>query len=364
MLIKNLKINNLRNLKSVDLSPHPGLNILHGDNGAGKTSVIESLVVLAKGRSFRSGQIASLIGPENDSFLVVAQTFDEQGREHKMGLERSATDWQARLDGRDVTQLSDLASRVPLALLEPNSHLLISGPPDGRRRFLDWGVFHVEQGYLVTWRRYSRAVKQRNAALRNKDGVMTKSLDPLVEELGQTIDIARNQQVNALTNYLEDIIHRLSPALPSVRLTYEKGWKGVSLREALEASRPRDLERGATGPGPHRADLNIILNGQPARERLSRGEQKILSAALILSQAGLMAASGETPLLLLDDVSSEFDQGHLKAVMSLGLELGAQIWVTSTSIAHYAFIERNKCRMFHVEQGEIHVAENPQTPHH
>ena len=137
MFIKTLNINNLRNIKSVELDLNPGLNYLLGDNGAGKTSVLEAIVVLAKGRSFRSGQISSLLGPESDEFRIVAQTERADKQKLTLGIERTAKDWKARKNGQDVKQLSELASHLPLVLIEPNSHLLVSGPPDGRRRFLD-----------------------------------------------------------------------------------------------------------------------------------------------------------------------------------------------------------------------------------
>ena len=134
MLIKSININNLRNIKQAEIKPGPGLNVFYGDNGAGKTSILESLIILAKGRSFRSGNTGALIGPEGDSFRVVAALEDQEQNLHKVGLERSGNDWKARIDGSDARQLSDLASLMPLVLLEPNSHLLVSGAPEGRRK--------------------------------------------------------------------------------------------------------------------------------------------------------------------------------------------------------------------------------------
>lgn len=353
MHIKSLSINNLRNINSVDIDFHPQLNFLVGDNGAGKTSVLESVVVLAKGRSFRSGHISALIGPQGESFRVVARTEQSDKRTNTLGIERSRSEWKARRNGSDVLQLSDLAVDLPLVLIEPNSHLLVSGAPEVRRRFIDWGVFHVEPEYLVTWRRYARAMKQRNAALRGRDRPVAESLDGIMAELGERIADSRRKQVDKLSEYLKETINRLSPELVGVKLKYDCGWKSGGLAEALQDSIDRDLERGATGPGPHRADLQIYQHKRVAKERLSRGEQKALSSALLLAQARLMAEAGEVPMLLLDDLASEFDESHLARLMGLARGLGGQIVITGTSVNDGYGAPPGAHRMFHVEHGKI-----------
>lgn len=353
MLIKTLNINNLRNLKSVDMTLNPQLNYLLGSNGAGKTSVLESIVVLAKGRSFRSGQIDALLGPDGELLRVVATTKSADEHNQTLGIERSRSQWKARRNGEDVKQLSDLAIHLPLVLIEPNSHLLVSGPPEGRRRFLDWGVFHVEPDYLVQWRRYSRALKQRNAALRRRDGRLIDSIDEVLSELGESVDSARRTQADRLSPMLERTVEELSPELEDISLRYEKGWRAEKLSLALQSSRQRDLERGSTGPGPHKADLSLYVGKKPAKERLSRGEQKVLAASLLLSQGRLMVETGETPLLLMDDLASEFDEAHLSTVLEAGRNLQCQIWITGTSVKPYESMMGGEYAMFHVEHGTI-----------
>lgn len=353
MYIKTLKINNLRNLKSVSLDLDPGRNYLFGDNGAGKTSVLESIVVLAKGRSFRAGKIATLIGSEAENFRVVANIITPDKSEKILGIERTGSEWKARNDGEDVKQLSDLAGYLPLVLIEPNSHLLVSGPPDGRRRFLDWGVFHVEHDYLVLWRRYTRALKQRNAALRKQNNAMAENLDEILTGLGEKIHAARNRQLKKLSAILKETMKDLSPGLGDVKLRYDKGWKGQGLLSALQSTLMQDLDRGVTGQGPHRADLPVYLNRKPAKDRVSRGEQKIISAALLLSQARLMAESGEKPILLMDDLASDFDQYHLCRVLELAEQLNAQVWITGTSYLPYVSLGVGSHATFHVEHGKI-----------
>jgi DNA replication and repair protein RecF len=329
------------------------LNCFIGDNGAGKTTILEALSVLSKGRSFRSGQIASLIGPAANNFQVVCKITNQAGDAHQLGMERNSDSWVARHNGEDVSQLSELTQLLPYVLLEPNSHTLVSGPPDTRRKYLDWGVFHVEHAYLMLWRRYNRVLKQRNAALRQTDRMVVESLDEQFIQLGEKLHIARDQHAASLNRILDKQFSLFSENLEGVQLNYRKGWSGESLEQAIQVSYMRDLERGATGPGPHKADLLLTLNGSPAKERLSRGEQKAMTAAMIIAQAEMISESGETPVLMLDDISSELDEIHLGHVLREGLKLGAQILLTGTVLAPAIKSCEASYKVFHVKQGSV-----------
>lgn len=353
MWVKYLQINNLRNITNADLQAHPKLNVFYGDNGAGKTSILEAVILLAKGKSFRAGSMGSLIGPATDTARVVARVAEEGGAEHQLGLERSVGGWRGRLDGGDVAQISELAQRLPFALLEPGSHLLVSGPPETRRRFLDWGVFHVEHRHLDTWRRYARAVRQRNAALRMAKRSLVASLDPQLVEFGESLDQARNRFIIDLQEVLAGLLAELSPQLPPVSARYLRGWREERLSEALASGLERDLERGVTSSGPHRADLLLEIDGMAARERLSRGEQKILAAAMVLAQAEIIRRGGSRPLLLLDDLASEFDAGHVERVIHTGMAMQAQAWITGTSKAALTVCAPREASVFHVEHGRV-----------
>jgi len=205
----------------------------------------------------------------------------------------------------------------------------------------------------MLWRRYNRVLKQRNAALRQSNPMVIDSLDPQLVSLGEQLHQAREKHVNSLCQMLQEKLPLFSQTLEAIDLTYKKGWKGDDLERAIARSRPRDMERGSTGPGPHKADLLLTLEGTPAKDRLSRGEQKAMTAAMVLAQAQLITESGERPVLMLDDLSSEFDEQHLDKVLAAGMELGVQIWVTGTQLAPAIKAREGDCRVFHVEHGKV-----------
>jgi len=353
MRVKSLNISNLRNIASTQIDPVSRLNCFTGDNGAGKTSVLEALVVLSKGRSFRSGQISSLIGASNNTVQIVSTTESQSGQKHKLGMERGTESWTARHNGEDVTQLSELTHLLPYVLLEPSSHTLISGPPDGRRKYLDWSVFHVKHEFLTLWRRYSRVLKQRNAALRQSNASVIKSLEPQFTRLGEQMHAEREHQAEKLAVMLQKTLPIFNQTLDGVGLSYRKGWSGGSLFDAIQVSGQSDRERGVTGPGPHKADLRLTLDGSLAKEKLSRGEQKAMTAAMIMAQAKLICDSGEPPLLLLDDLSSELDEEHLQNVLDAALEMNVQIWLTGTQLVPAVKACDADYAVFHVEHGDV-----------
>jgi DNA replication and repair protein RecF len=347
--IKELRIDNLRNLVSVQLRAHPALNVLVGDNGAGKTSILEAIMVLSRGRSFRTTVTSELIGPAGASLKVFAETAGDDGRIGRLGLERAGKHWKARKNAVELSQISQLTRSLPLVLMEPNSHLLVSGTPEHRRKFLDWGVFHVEHGFLQIWRRYSRALKQRNAALRGKNEEVIDSLDPILCPLGEQLNELRMAHAVNVNQEVEGLLPRLSKTMGKIAIQYRNGWGEGDFSQALSENRSRDLERGQTHQGPHRAELVLMAGENLARTVLSRGEQKTLSAALLLAQAGLLSRLGEKPLVLLDDLASEFDENHFNCVLSMALEIGGQTWLTGTRLPELS----NEHSVFHVERGEV-----------
>ena len=349
MIIRKLQVENFRNLKRIEVAPHARLNFFLGANGAGKTSLLEAVVVLSRGRSFRTSHASELIGTHDGTFRVFALTEGQGGVSQRLGLERSGRRWRGRKDGLDLSQLSELTRALPLVLMEPDSHLLVSGPPEVRRRYLDWGMFHVEHGFLEAWRNFSRALKQRNAALRKQQKGVLDSLDAVLALNGERLSHYRRAHFESIATNINAILAELDSSLSDISLAYQPGWQATDYANTLSANRSRDLERGMTTAGPHRADIAMMCGASPARAVLSRGEQKVLAAALVLTQAEQLSRAGERPVILLDDLASEFDSKHFASVLTQALACEAQVWVTGTRDSGW----HEPCATFHVEQGAL-----------
>ena len=348
MYITHLQIESFRNLGKVELKADSRLNILYGANGAGKSSVLEAVYLLARGRSFRTVQPKELIQHETGAFRIFLETRD--GSEvHRLGLQRNMKDWKARRDGQDIAQLSDLSRYLPVILLDPNSHSLVSGSPDGRRRYLDWGVFHVEPDFLDVWRKYARCLRQRNAALKARQKSVAISLQEMMSPLAHRLDQQRAAYFDRLTGRVVEYLQLDNSSLDQLQMQYSRGWKAESLEEALNNGLSRALEYGVTHQGPHRADIRLTLPGGAAKAFLSRGEQKIVAASLLLAQATLQAETGRKAVLLFDDLAAEFDKRHFNSVLEAAYQGAEQVWLTG--------VERPKvggeASWFHVEHGRI-----------
>ncbi len=347
MSIDRLWIRAVRNLKALEIFPSPGVNWLHGRNGAGKTSVLEAIYILGRGRSFRASQIGNVIQHEASELQVVARRPDEV----TLGVERSRDDWRGRIAGKDSHRISEFATALPLVLIEPDSHRLVDGGPDRRRQYLDWQLFHVEPGYLNAWQRYARLLRQRNAGLKSKarDTVLDAIDQPLVDA-AVAINRLRQMQVDLLENTLAELLSELGFHLPgTVNIRYRPGHPSEqSLMDALKSQRARDRERGFTQRGPHRAELILRCDDHAAASELSRGQQKLLALALLLSQLRILNQYGEqTPVLLLDDPISELDREHLGILLEWLPQQTFQSWITATEPGPEPY------RLFHVEHGSV-----------
>lgn len=354
MRFETLRLQNLRCFDHVELALEPGINLLLGPNGAGKTSVLEAAYLLSHGRSFRAGGRDVLQRRGEKAFSVYAELVLARGGRHRLGLGREAGRWVARLDGSQPENIGELLQHCAVVCFEPGSHALISGGSEERRSFLDWGVFHVEPEFLVTWRRYQRALKQRNTLLRQQ--APADWLAPWEAEMAaaaERIDLARRTYVEALAAWIGGTAEAFIAELGAAQLSYRRGWpEGAALADQLAERRDQDYARGHTTAGPHRADWSLAFPGAPSREHLSRGQEKLCALACVLAQAALHAERcGEWPVIGLDDLASELDQVHQRRVVGRLMAGAAQILVTGTELP--PALAGLEAALFHVEQGRI-----------
>lgn len=352
-LLQRVGVRDFRCFTALDVSPGSGLNILGGANGAGKTSFLEALFFLSRGRSFRTGDWKNLWRQGAAGFEIHAAVQSGQ-RLVNIGVARGSEERQSRVDGQPAESQAELAAVLPVLLIDPHSHLLIEGGPGLRRQFLDWGVFHVEQPGVTEWRRYRRALRQRNALLR--EGAPPRMLSGWDRELaaaGTALDAGRRAFLARYTPVLQALLPKLLDDA-DVELRYRAGWPETrSLDEALRESAASDRARGATSVGPHRAEVGIRWNGVPAQERVSRGQQKLLAAALLLAQAQLYRAThSQSCLLLVDDPVAELDAKRLERFLEVLVDVAAQALLTCVEASPLIHAVP-KAKRFHVEQGSI-----------
>jgi DNA replication and repair protein RecF len=335
------------------LTPHPRHNLVLGDNGAGKTSLLEALCVLTRGASPRAAPAALVRDGSSDWHLkatVGTSGAPQDGREVEVWW--GAGRCSAVLDGARQTQ-AQLAASLPLQVIDPARVRIVEGDPTVRRRLLDWGLFHVEQRFLPCWRRLRVALAQRNAALRQ--GAPSSALAPWDREfeiVALELDDMRQRYWRELEPALQG---QLATLLPGERweVRYARGWSSQrTLAEALARSHGQDRRLQRTTNGPHRAELWFAQDGHPARGRASRGQQKLLVAALVLAQCRLIERkTGRAPVVLLDDFCAELSAAAQARLWAELAGYAGQVFVSALEFPEAA--RGADLAVFHVEHGTV-----------
>ena len=351
MSLGRLQVTDFRCLQSVELELDPQFTLISGPNASGKTSLLEAMYVLGRGRSFRTRRLEHLIRHGAERFVVFGEVRSAH-RQVPMGVEGSRAGIRAQIDGDKPSSLAELALQLPVQIIDPEVHHLIEEGPSRRRRFLDWGVFHVEQSFVGHWQRYQQVLKQRNAALKaHQPRAIVSVWDTDLVRSGELLSDARARYVATLGPRAEAIGRNLLGM--ELSLSYRSGWpKDQSMAEALLQSWSHDQEAGATQIGPHRAELAIRLDGTAVKDRISRGQQKLLAAALLIAQIKLFPeGSPVQPSLLLDDPAAELDDERLAGLIREVSSQSVQLIVTTLHGEFPAFGEPG--RRFKMSGGQL-----------
>jgi DNA replication and repair protein RecF len=345
------KATNFRVFQDLEVNLHPQYNLIYGDNASGKTSLLEAIAYLGRGRSFREANTKELLKHDTNDFLLFGKTSNLQ-QVAKLGLTNGSGGLGVSVNGNHKGGLESLARALPLQIIDPNIHNLVAGSPEERRRFLDWVVFHVEPSYLKLWRNYKRSLKQRNLLLKNNGSLdEIRSWNKGFSGLGESIHLLRSSVFEILEPSLAQITSNFLG--DEVNFSYERGWHDdVSLEQALIKNEPRDSHLKSTQVGPHRADISISFDARTAKKQVSRGQQKLLACAMVLGSIEIVQEYTEQPLLLLlDDPAAELDGNSIKKLMDEVVLLGAQ--VIATSIDFNKTLLPGEPHVFHVEHGQI-----------
>jgi len=357
-MLQRLQLTHFRNYHEQVLSPAPRLSVVSGDNGSGKTSLLEAIYLLGTGRSFRTAKLANVVENGQEQATLFAELRLDSGP-HRVGISRNHQGLvDARIDGAKVQGMSALARMLPVQVLHPGTVQLIEGGPGERRRYLDWLMFHVEHDFLVVWQRLREAVSQRNRLLKS-GSVSLRELriwDQQVAVNSARIDQLRRQHLPALEAAFQALLQRFEGGPADVTLGLHSGWaQGEDIESALLKHRDQDIRRGFTSVGAHRADLTLRSSKGAVKEVLSRGQQKVVAYALVTAQIQLyQSLTGKTCLVLVDDLTSELDQTNETRVLDTVLSTGNQAIVTTLderiSLPHLA---ADDVSVFHVEHGVL-----------
>ena len=343
MIVTSITISDLRNIESLTLNPCSGINQLTGENGAGKTTVLESIYLLSCGRSFRTRKVPRLLAPGKDSFSVRLEFTDPSTTtQHQAGIQKTRDgETRLKLDYQSLNSIVEVTRLLPVKVINPDSHQLVQEGPDQRREFIDWGVFHVEQSYFQIWKQFRRALQQRNQMLKSHGNAQELSAwDRELAVSGEIVHSMREKYVDELGPIVEAFVSEFGMK-QKITLKYRAGWNRENpLIEALTAEQQQDFPPAFTSVGPHRAELAVSADGVAAKDILSRGEQKLLVYALHFAQLELFRkATARQPVVLLDDLAAELDQAFSQQVVSALAKMGLQVFITGNNAIQSEHLE-------------------------
>ncbi|WP_133405221.1 DNA replication/repair protein RecF [Parashewanella tropica] len=358
MSLSQLHIHQFRNIKSARLQFDAGLNLICGENGSGKTSVLEAIYFLGMGRSFRSHLSQRVIQYETNELTLFAELNQPEGK-MKLGLRRYRNgDIDVRLQGEKLKRLSELAETLPIQVITPESFSLLFEGPKARRQFIDWGAFHSDHKFHGVWGNVRRILKQRNQLLKQQASQETlKVWDAELVRYTEAVTEIRNHYVDSLNAVLTGIIDKFLPQV-EVKVSFTQGWdKKTPYATVLYSQYQRDLAAGHTSSGAHKADLRLRVGNLPVQDALSRGQLKLLVCALRIAQGKLLKQQiDKSSVYLVDDLPSELDSKHRQLLLSQLLETEAQVFVTAIEpTAITDSLHSPPAQMFHMEQGNVTV---------
>ncbi|WP_111979029.1 DNA replication/repair protein RecF [Algibacillus agarilyticus] len=361
MIIEKLVVSDVRNIDKIQLIAHPRCNIIVGNNGSGKTSILESIHLLGFGRSFRTHKNQDLVQKQKESLMVLAVGATSNDIQKKFGIRKTlAGISDIRIDGKTIRRQSELSSFFPIVNCSPLSNVLLEDGPAVRRRFVDWLVFHVEHETIAqTYKEYERAIDQRNRSLKLGNKQLANSWTPQLVSLNKTISAKREHVINELNERCKAAFKILGQEqlleLAELEIKYKRGWRlDGEIEELLTSSLDLDLKRGTTHYGIHRDDMIVSYGESIAKTVLSRGELKILLMCLLIAASQYIEAHSDKQCIwLIDDIVAELDKPTLDKLLSYLLAMQRQLFVTCIEKDLPVLKEKIKHEsvMFHVEHG-------------
>lgn len=353
MWLESLTVKQVRNLTDIKITLSKEVNIIYGENAAGKTALLESIYLLSKARSFRTAHIKEVIQHQKEELTVSGIISGKDNRFVNTGIRKSFKETEIRHNGERVRAVSQQAKNVIVQTVIPDNAKLLTGSPKDRRKWVDWALFHVEQTYLQIWQKYHQALRNRNALLRRPSKeeefyVWEKIMATTAKELGNMW----SKYFVCLQSYYQEIAKAYSCDDVVFSIKKEKITTGEYL-EYLQLTRQSDIKAGFTQQGPHKADFNFKTEGKHAHTVFSRGQIKLFVTMLSIAQAKLLKKEKEvTPIILVDDLVAELDKKAVSTLLEILYNEKMQLFIATTEPD---VIEKSskETALFHVEQGQV-----------
>ena len=351
-MLQSVQVFNLRNIERLTLQNLQKNNLITGDNGAGKTSILEAIHILVTGKSFRTSQIARVIQDTAQEVVVSGQLSPDT----KLGVARNRkADFRIRINDNNENKLSNLASYMPIRHITPDSFLMLTTGSKLRRQYLDFSVFHVKHEFADHWKTYQRQLKQRNALLKQSSSY--SDLIPWDEQMIVTIEKINRMRENVFAEIITYLQANQLTFLPQYEVQYslKTGLSSDDLKRAYEDSYIADKRYGYSTLGPHKADIDVTIAGHEAHTIISRGELKMLIVSMVLAQTDWLNDKQINCCLLIDDLTSELDKEKQRQLLNKVLDkAGLQTFISSINIPDYfTKTDKTNVAMFHVEHGRL-----------
>ncbi|WP_432742945.1 DNA replication/repair protein RecF [Methylobacter sp. G7] len=355
MSLLKLDIYSVRNIDKESIIPSPTINLIVGENASGKSALLEAIFILGRAKSYRCSAIKSVINFTKDRLVVSAQILQENGSQLHIGIQLDGKNSEIHINQQAKQKRSDLAYALPLQLIHPKSYELLDAGSQIRREFLDWGVFNNDSNFLPAWRKFKKALSQRNALLKTKRFEQINVWDKELVYYGTIVDSFRQQYLEKFKPVFIEIIGRFL-ILDGIDLKLVSGWDTAKeFNQILIEDRDKDLRYGFTHSGPHRGDFQLWVNNRLAKDFVSRGQLKLLVMSLKLAQVQLLAnEQSQTGCILIDDFAAELDVINRAKLLNYLSEMACQVFITATEKNDFGDLSQIKnYKMFHVEHGTI-----------
>lgn len=348
-----------RNLSPGVIELSASLNIILGENGSGKSSLLEAIFLLGHGKSFRTTRYKDIANLNKTYFVVSGKTSSDTNLGTKRDVEAGTSIY--KVNGFKQEKLSEFVKNLAIQIVTPESFKLFFGGPKERRKFLDLGLFHVEQSFSSQWKAFKKILEQRNACLKN--GIKGREFSYWTDAFCEYSDILselRLRYVNMLVqevNHWTGIINVLGLDDAEVSIELYKGWSTKKdIRDVLNTNVEKEYAFKHSLSGAHKFDLKFLINKRPIESLLSRGQQKLFLLVLTLAQTSLIKKVKQIkPILLIDDVGAELDEQSRSLLANAIAVLNCQVVMTAIDRnAIEPLVQANKnYKMFHVKHGNV-----------